>query len=83
VTPKNVTNLYLYHQPYSLELSPPNYFLSPKLKIKFKGLHVADVAEIEEAVIDKLRKVQKEECSAAFQKLYDRVKACIYANGAY
>jgi len=25
----------------------------------------------------------KEEFSAAFQKVYDRAKACIYANGAY
>jgi len=32
---------------------------------------------------DELKKVQKEEFSAAFQKLYDRVKACIYVNGAY
>jgi hypothetical protein len=27
--------------------------------------------------------VQKEKFSAAFQKLYDRAKACINANGAY
>jgi hypothetical protein len=30
-----------------------------------------------------LKKVQKEEFSTAFQKLYDRAKACIYASGAY
>jgi hypothetical protein len=42
-----------------------------------------DVAEIQEAVIDELKKVQKKEFLAAFQKLYDRAKACIYANGAY
>jgi hypothetical protein len=51
--------------------------------MKLKGLHFADVAEIEEAVTDELKKVQKEEFSAAFQKLYDRTKACIYASGAY
>jgi 23S rRNA maturation-related 3'-5' exoribonuclease YhaM len=45
-----------------------------------KGLHVADVAEIQEAVSDKLKKVEKEVFSAAFQKLHDRAKACIYAN---
>ena len=28
-------------------------------------------------------KVQKEEFSAAFQKLYNCAKACIYANGDY
>jgi hypothetical protein len=51
--------------------------------MKLKGLHFADVAEIQEAVIDELKKVQKEEFSAAFQKLYDRAKACTYANRAY
>ena len=51
--------------------------------MKLKGLHSADVAEIQEAVTDELKKVQREEFSAAFQKLYDRTKACIYANGAY
>ena len=46
--------------------------------MKLKGLHFADVAEIQEVVTDELKKVQKEEFSAAFQKLYDRAKACIY-----
>jgi hypothetical protein len=48
-----------------------------------KGLHVADVAEIQEAVTDELKKVQKEEYLAGFQKLYDCAKACIYVSGAY
>jgi len=34
-----------------------------------KGLHFAGAAEIQEAVTDELKKVQKEEFSAAFQKL--------------
>jgi hypothetical protein len=49
--------------------------------MKLKGLHFADVAEIQEAVTDELKKVQKREFSAAFRKMYDRAKACIYANG--
>ena len=32
---------------------------------------------------DELKKVHKEEFSAAFQKMYDHAKACIYANGTY
>jgi hypothetical protein len=40
--------------------------------MKLKGLHFADVAEIKEAVTDELKKVQKEEFSAAFQKLLPR-----------
>ena len=49
--------------------------------MKLKGLHFVDVAEIQEAVTDELKKVQKQEFSAAFQKLYRRAKACIYVNG--
>jgi hypothetical protein len=69
--------------PYSPDLSLLDYFLFPKLKTKLKGLHFADVAQIQEAVTDELKKVQREEFSVAFQKLYDCAKACIYANGAY
>ena len=51
--------------------------------MKLKGLQFPYVVEIQEAVIDELKKVQKEEFSAAFQKRYDRAKACVYVNGAY
>jgi hypothetical protein len=68
--------------PYSPDSFPPDYFLFPKLKIKLKGLHFADVSEIPEAVTDKLKKIRKEEFSADFQKLYESAKACIYTNGA-
>ena len=68
---------------YSAYLSPPDYFLFLKLKMKLKGLHFADVAEIQKAITDELQKVQKEEFSAVFQKKYDRAEACICATGAY
>jgi transposase len=61
--------------PYSPLLSPPDYFLFPKLKMKLKGLHFAGVAEIPEAVTYELKNVQKEEFSAAFQKPHDHKKA--------
>jgi hypothetical protein len=48
LTPKNVTAL--YHPPCSSDLSPADYFLFLKLKMKLKGLHFAGVAEIQEAV---------------------------------
>jgi hypothetical protein len=51
--------------------------------MKLKAIHLAGVAEIQDAVTDELRKAQKEEFSEAFQELHDRAKACIYANGAY
>jgi hypothetical protein len=50
--------------------------------MEIKSIPSADVVEIQEAVTDELKKVQKEEFSAAFQKMYDSAKACIYANGA-
>ena len=74
LTQKNVSKLYHPPPPYSPDLSSPDYILFPKLKMKLNGLHFADVAEIQEAVIDELKKVQKEESSIAFQKVYDREK---------
>jgi hypothetical protein len=69
--------------PHAPDLSLQDYFLFPKLTKKLKGLHFADVAEIQQAVTDELKKVQKEDFLATVQKLYNRAKACIYANGAY
>jgi hypothetical protein len=64
--------------PYFPDLFMPDYFLFPRLKMKLKGLHFADVAEIQEAVADELKKFQKEEFPAAFQKLYDCAKKPVY-----
>jgi len=58
-------------------------FSVPQVKNEVKGLHFADVAEIQRTVTDELKKVQKEEFSAAFHKMYDRAKTCICDNGAY
>jgi hypothetical protein len=66
-TPKNVTTLYR-----SADLSSPDYFLFPKLKMKLKGLHFVDVAEILGAVTDELKEVQKE----IFQQLLKNVRPC-------
>jgi len=73
--------------PYFQYLSPPDDFLFPNLKIKLKSSKFSNVAEILEAVTDELYKFQKQEITAAFQKLYDRAKVYmyiyIYPNGAY
>jgi hypothetical protein len=47
--PKNVTTI--YHPLYSPDLSPPEYFLFPKFKMKLKGPHSAEVAEIQVALL--------------------------------
>jgi len=51
--------------------------------MKLTGLNFLDVAEIEEAVTNEIKKVEKEEFSADFQELYNHIKACIYTNGVY
>jgi hypothetical protein len=51
--------------------------------MKLKGLQFVDVIEIQEALTDELKRVQKQEFSATFQKVYDRAKDCIFANGVY
>jgi hypothetical protein len=44
---------------YSPDLSPPDYFMFPKLEIKLKGLHFTDVAEIQEVVTGELKRRSK------------------------
>jgi hypothetical protein len=82
LTPKNVTTFYPPPPVLSRFISA-RLFSVRKLKMKLKGLHFADVVEIQVVVTDELQMVQKEEFSAAFQKLYHCAKACIYAKGAY
>jgi hypothetical protein len=55
----------------------------PQVENEVKRLHFVDVAEIQEAVTEALKKVQKEEFLVAFRKLYERADACVYASGAY
>jgi hypothetical protein len=77
-------------QKYYNPLSPPvlskfisvRLFSSPRVANEVKELHGADVAAIQEAETDELKKVQKEEFSAAFQKMCDGEKARMYANRA-
>ena len=78
LTPQNMLQPFI-PPPYSTDISPSEYFLFPKLKLKLKGLQFADVDRIQ----DELNNVQEEEFSAAFQKMHDRAKACIHDNGAY
>ena len=67
-----------YHPLYYLDLSPPDYFLFPKLKMNLKGLLFVDVAWDPRSRNWWIKEGPKREFSAAFLKLYDRAKACIY-----
>jgi len=61
--------------PYTPDLSPPDYFLLPMLKMKLKGLHFADVAEIQQTVTDELKKVQKKELFGSFSETVRKRKS--------
>jgi hypothetical protein len=50
----------------------------PKVEKEMTRTPHCDNPEIKAAGIDYLKKMRKDEISAAFQKLYDRAKACIY-----
>ena len=62
--------------PYFSDLTTPSYFLFPKLKMKLKRLHFADVAEIQEAATDEQKKVKKKnrqlfrKCTTAQKPVY-------------
>ena len=66
--PKKCYNTLSPPPSYSSDVSPPDYFLFPKSKMKLKGLHLADVAEIQEAVIDKLKEGPKRGIFGSFSE---------------
>ena len=73
----------LDHPPYSLDLSLPDYFLFPKLKLKMKGKRYESKEEIESAVTRELDNIQVEAFQKAFTNLYTRAKRCIELRGDY
>ena len=71
------------HLPYSLDLSPCDYFLFPKLKTAMKGVLYDDVPTIQAAVTQVLKNIPKTEFKNSMDKLVDRSKRCIQLNGSY
>jgi hypothetical protein len=65
------------------DVSPPDYFLSPKVKLNMKGARFDTIEEIQKAVTDKLSKIPVEDFSNAMKKLETRANLCITSNGPY
>ena len=55
LTQKQVATL--YHPPHSSVLSPPDYFLLPKVKLQLMGARFDTTKEIQKAVTDQLNKI--------------------------
>jgi hypothetical protein len=71
------------HPPNSLNLSPFDFWLFPRLKEMLAGHHFKSCCGIGSAVYQCLQHITKEEYRAAFQKWVDRCKMCLEADGAY
>ena len=81
LTQKQVATL--HHPPYSPDLSPPNYFLFPKVKLNLKGARFDTTEEVQKAVTDQLNKIPSEDFSNAMKKLETHANLCITPNGSY
>ena len=68
------------HPPYSPDLSPCDFFLFSKLKLRMKGRRFDTIEEIQERVLDTIPKKNFQGCFQAWQKRWDR---CIRAKGEY
>ena len=66
LTTKSVT--VLPHPPYSLDMTPADYFMFPKLKIALEGTRFRSVAQIKARLTAVLKTIPKEEFLASFQR---------------
>jgi len=64
-------------------LSPPDYFLFPKVKLQLKGARFFTIEEIQKAVTDQLNKIPAEDFSNAMKKYETCANLCITSNGSY
>ena len=84
LTQKEVATLN-HHPPsqYSPDMSLPDYFLFPKVKLQLKVARFDTIEEIQKAVTDKLNKISAEGFSNAMKKLETRANLSITSNGPY
>ena len=71
------------HPPYSPDLAPCDFCLSPKLNEKLRGCHYETVEEIKEAVTKVIDTLTQEDFHGAFQKLLELYNKYIAAGGDY
>lgn len=71
------------HPPYSPDMSPPDFFLFPKIKNTLKGHRFQDIETIKQNSTQQLQAIP----NSAFQKCFEdwkhRWAKCVTVNGAY
>ena len=69
--------------PYSPDLAPCDFCLSPKLKEKLRGCRYKTIEEMKEATTKVIDALTQEDFHGALQKLLERQNKCIAAGGDY
>ncbi len=71
----------LNHTPYSLDLSLPNHFALPKLKMELKRDQYETISDIQISVTTKLKTIPITDFLRGMHPLEDRANQCIAVNG--
>ena len=69
--------------PYSPDLSPPDFFLFPRLKSALKGKRFDSIEDIQANVKAALAEIPEQDFRVAFESWKSRLQKCIDAGGAY
>lgn len=69
--------------PYSPDLSPPDFFLFPKVKRCLKGHRFDDIPNIQRAVTKALTGITQTDYSGAYEAWKTRWQRCVDAQGEY
>ncbi|GFX10696.1 putative transposase [Trichonephila clavipes] len=69
--------------PYSLDLSPRDFFLFPELKNHLKGHHFGTLENIQTAVTDQLKAIPISELHQCYEKWKKRLQRCVALEGSY
>ena len=71
------------HSPYSLDLSPCDFFLFPKFKFHLRGCHFGTVDNIQKVVTDQLRALPHEDFQHCYRQWEQRLRRCVASEGNY
>ena len=73
----------LNHPPYSLDLSPCDFFLFPKLTKMLSGNKYTSRSSLGSAIYQCLQQIPKEDYLSAFRDWVKRLQKCVSVKGEY
>ena len=71
------------HSAHSLDLSPYNVWLFPKIKEQLRGKSFQDINELHAAVQEQMGGLRKEDFYQCYERWFERMNKCISAQGHY